>query len=96
MTDAPEKMWVFPKKNWFNAGASNVRISSSGANDVEYTRSDIAQGMQAENARLRWALQRMVYETTHLSPQQDDGSHWCKISHGALAQAREVLLDEQM
>jgi hypothetical protein len=49
MTEAPEKMWVFPKADWFNAGASNVRLSSAGANDVEYTRSDIAE---AEVARL--------------------------------------------
>jgi hypothetical protein len=41
--EAPEKMWVFPKADWFNAGASNVRLSSAGANDVEYTRSDIAE-----------------------------------------------------
>jgi hypothetical protein len=49
--------------------------------------------LQAENARLRSALQRMVYETTHLSSLQDDGSHWCKISHGALAEARAALSD---
>jgi hypothetical protein len=54
MTEAPEKMWVFPKADWFNAGASNVRISSAGANDVEYTRSDIAE---AEAARLRAAIE---------------------------------------
>ena len=41
---------------------------------------------------LRAALQRMVYETTHLSPMEDDGSHWCKISAEALAQARAALL----
>jgi hypothetical protein len=46
MDDAPEKMWVFPKADWFNAGASNVRLSSAGANDVEYTRSDIADGLR--------------------------------------------------
>jgi hypothetical protein len=53
--EAPEKMWVFPKADWFNAGASNVRISSAGANDVEYTRSDIAKAdwyMRAEIKRL--------------------------------------------
>ena len=56
MTEAPEKMWVFPKADWFNAGASNVRISSLGGRDVEYTRSDIADDLQAEVARLREAL----------------------------------------
>ena len=55
MNDAPAKMWVFPKADWFNAGASNARLSSAGANDVEYTRSDIAKAdwyMRAEVARL--------------------------------------------
>lgn len=37
------------------------------------------------------ALVRMVYETTHLSPQRDDGSHDCRISKAALAAAREAL-----
>jgi hypothetical protein len=48
MTEAPEKMWVFPKADWFNAGASNVRISSAGAKDVEYTRSDMARAYLAD------------------------------------------------
>ena len=52
MDEAPDKMWVFPKADWFNAGASNVRLASAGANDVEYTRSDIADDLQAEVARL--------------------------------------------
>jgi hypothetical protein len=42
MTDAPEKMWVFPKKDWFNAGASTHKILAAGAKDVQYTRTDIA------------------------------------------------------
>lgn len=37
------------------------------------------------------ALCRMVYETTHLSPQRDDGSHDCRISNAALTAAREAL-----
>ena len=60
MTEAPEKMWVFPKADWFNAGASNVRLSSAGANDVEYTRSDIAEELQAEVAQLREALEEIA------------------------------------
>ena len=48
MTEAPEKMWVFPKADWFNAGASNARLSSAGANDVKYTRSDIARAYLAD------------------------------------------------
>jgi hypothetical protein len=56
MTDAPEKMWVFPKADWFNAGASNVRVSSLGGRDVEYTRSDIADTLRKEVARLNKQL----------------------------------------
>jgi hypothetical protein len=41
--------------------------------------------------RLRAALERLVYETTCLSPREDDGSHWCKISAEALLLAREAL-----
>lgn len=37
------------------------------------------------------ALKAMVYETTHLSPEDDDGSHWCKISREALSNARAAL-----
>tara|TARA_R110000850_G_C9673328_1_gene437043 strand:+ start:295 stop:540 length:246 start_codon:yes stop_codon:yes gene_type:complete len=48
MTDAPEKMWVFPKKDWFNAGASTHSIMADGAKDVEYTRTDIADDRIAE------------------------------------------------
>ena len=84
MTEEPEKMWVFHKADWFNAGASNVRLSSAGANDVEYTRSDIAE---SEAARLRRALRTMIYEITDLSPLEDDGTYWCKISDEALTSA---------
>lgn len=37
------------------------------------------------------ALGLMVYETTHLSPEESDGSHWCKISKEALEAARAAL-----
>lgn len=39
----------------------------------------------------REALEALVYEITHLSPMEDDGSHRCKISAAALAQARSVI-----
>lgn len=42
-------------------------------------------------ARLREALREMVYETTHLSQREDDGSHICKISGKTLAMARAAL-----
>lgn len=40
---------------------------------------------------LRRALAVMVYETTCLSPERDDGSHDCRISRTALRGAREAL-----
>jgi hypothetical protein len=40
---------------------------------------------------MRAALETMVYEATHLSPMEDDGSHKCRISKGALAKARAAL-----
>jgi hypothetical protein len=56
MTDAPEKMWVYPKLDWFVAGASNFPIVTAGANDVEYTRSDIAE---AKAASLEFYIMQM-------------------------------------
>jgi hypothetical protein len=44
-----------------------------------------------QNAALVAALREMVYETTHLSPMRDDGSHACTISVAALAQSRAAL-----
>lgn len=46
---------------------------------------------KAENEGLREALRCMVYETTHLSPEEDDGSHWAKISKETLSEARAAL-----
>lgn len=37
------------------------------------------------------ALEEMVYETTHLSPMEPNGDHWCRISAQALANARAAL-----
>lgn len=37
------------------------------------------------------ALAEFVYEATHLSPEREDRSHWCKISPECLANARYVL-----
>ena len=42
-------------------------------------------------AQLEGALREMVYETTHLSPMRDDGSHNCIISGPTLARARQAL-----
>ena len=48
MTDAPEKMWVFPKKDWFDAGASTHKITVAGAKDVEYYHGDTVKARIAE------------------------------------------------
>ena len=49
-----------------------------------------------EIKQLREALGQMIYETTHLSPVENDGSHWCKISKETLAIAREALKQESI
>lgn len=57
--------------------------------------SDVAGALTNEAAReierLRTALRSIVYETTYLSPAEDDGSHWCRISRETLAAARAAL-----
>jgi len=40
---------------------------------------------------LREALAEFIYETTHLSPVEDDGSHWCRISAECLENGRTAL-----
>ena len=45
----------------------------------------------AEIERLKAALRHLVYEITHLSPEEDDGSHRCRISKSALQSARAAL-----
>ena len=50
-----------------------------------------APTLAVQNAALSCALAEMIYETTHLSPMEDDGSHWAKISADALAKARAAL-----
>lgn len=47
--------------------------------------------LREENARLRAALKEAVYEATHLSPQETDGSHWAKMSAAWLTRARAAL-----
>ena len=42
----------------------------------------------AEIEKLREALRELIYETTHLSPQEDDGSHRCTITGETLRKAR--------
>lgn len=37
------------------------------------------------------ALRELVYEETHLSPEEKDGSHRCRITKASLANARTAL-----
>lgn len=37
------------------------------------------------------ALEAFIYETTHLSPERDDGSHDCRISRATLKQGRAAI-----
>lgn len=46
---------------------------------------------QRKAALLETALANMLYEVTHLSPMNDDGSHQCRISAEAVRLAREAL-----
>tara|TARA_R110000824_G_scaffold4307_5_gene20632 strand:- start:886 stop:1167 length:282 start_codon:yes stop_codon:yes gene_type:complete len=50
-----------------------------------------ADTLRAEVARLKAALRTMVYEATHLSPEAEDLSHWCKFTGDALQDARAAL-----
>lgn len=61
--------------------------------ETEEAAEHIAQALNSNATvdALREALERMVYETTSLSPLEDDGSHWCRISAEALAIARAAL-----
>lgn len=52
---------------------------------------DLIETQAREIGRLREALRQYVYETTSLSPLEDDGSHWCKISANCLSNARAAL-----
>ena len=89
MDDAPEKIWAMPSIDgkWRNGRCTNEHHKINNLTApflLEYTRSDIAE---AEVARLRQALRTMIYEITDLSPLEDDGTYWCKISDEALTSA---------
>ena len=44
-----------------------------------------------EEIRLKQALEYLIYEITHLSACEDDGSHTCRVSATALSNARIAL-----
>ena len=61
--DAPERMWIFPKKGWFNAGASTHRIAASGARDLEYIRADLVPQWQPIETAPKAGTWVMLYES---------------------------------
>jgi hypothetical protein len=48
-----------------------------------------------EIEHLRAALRELIYEITHLSPQEDDGSHRCTITGETLRKARMALGEKE-
>ena len=74
-------------RGWEHQAQKNEAAEIAARNEAESR----LEAALAEVARLREALERMVYETTHLSPEEDDGLHWCCISKDALAKARAAL-----
>lgn len=70
------------------------RLEAWADNDAKYGHHGRAADWLAAKARieaLEAALRTMIYETTHLSPCEPDGSHWCKISADALAASRQLF-----
>src|SRR5258708_344804 len=59
--------------------------------DLVVIKANLLAAKDAEIAALRSAVERFVYETTHLSPMEYDGSHKCTISSNALNQGRAAL-----
>jgi hypothetical protein len=51
--------------------------------------------LKAEVERKREIIKEAVYEVTHLSPEELDGSHWARISAEWLQKARAALTPSQ-
>lgn len=54
----------------------------------------VLRAIAAERDALKAALALMVYEATHLSPIEEDGSHWCRITGPCLTEARAALQEK--
>lgn len=60
----------------------------------DYLQTLIQSALSASAPRgMREALRKMIYETTCLSPMEEDGSHWCRISKATLEEARAAYHD---
>lgn len=88
-----DRYQVFDGQNRFN-GWSGIFASQTEAYEFAAAMNAPAEELARVKAQLevaREALRVMVYETTHLSLLEDDGSHKCRISKKALEQARAAL-----
>lgn len=76
---------------------AHVITGNGGMKRVEAIRlaADRLTQLSEDNERLRQALRLLIYEITHLSPMEDDGSHRCKVSAVALKEARAALDEGQ-
>jgi len=89
---APERIWIDGAVNGNVWADQKSDCLLSGIAAHEYVRADLCDPTQDERVMaLVDALQEFIYETTHLSPIEDDGSHWCKISADCLEKGRAAL-----
>ena len=58
---------------------------------INHEAADTIIALRTEVEALRGALRLFVYDTTHLSAMNDDGSHWACISACTLDEARAAL-----
>lgn len=87
MSETPESIWIDRGPN----GGWMFRTEKLHDSVKQYVPADRIEQLTAEVERLREALRVMIYETTHLSPMEPDGSHWCRITADALNTARAAL-----
>ena len=99
----PERIWAKANYGKNNAGYwrdEPIIPNKPEKTGTEYVRADLCAKSEAisltQDDRVRAlidALREFIYETTHLSPIEDDGSHWCKISADCLEKGRAALRD---
>lgn len=75
---------------WFEGAGAHHVASMQQAQRADHLATDNAR-LAAQVQALTGALRQMVYATTHLSAEEDDGSHWCRINKADLTQARAAL-----
>lgn len=76
---APDKIWAFPKEDWFDAGASTHKIKAAGAKDVEYTRTDTLPALLAAER------EKALREAAHIMSERAKS---CRTTVGADAEGQ--------